>query len=484
MKLFVKLLKTYLLAVLCIAVATALRIWPLNVLGDRFIWSSFYPAVVLSALYGGLYPGLFATFVSCLIAYTGWHYFSDHSFSADNAGVVGMLVFVVNGVLISAIAQALKKSRETNARASRQLEEKIAQLNALSDHLPDSFTYQSTAGSGPEPEMVHISNGVGKFIKGAGEEIVRNQELLHRLIWHEDRDYFIRERDKAKKNISEFQVDVRFNRPDGTFGWATIHSKPRQREDGIYVWDGLFTDITQRVNLERELTRQQLRSQQLITEMAIQEHEEEKNQVSYELHEQINQLLAAAKMNLDYIRSRKIPHDDILADCILNLKNAIEKINLLFESIDAPTFDMVGLGMRIESLADEILRPYFPLVSVELVRHELDQLPEKIKLLLYRIVKNRLNFIRDHVEPCAVEIAIAVSDSQLQMSLNYTGPTFEKDPDKWSMDLRKIRSRVEFYGGTLRISSGGDGTCQTQISLPLGMTELPSDPIAAAFFPR
>ncbi len=469
----IKILQPFVLALVFTISATVLRIWPLDVLGDRFIWSSFYPAVVLSAIYGGLFPGLFATLLSCIIASKGWHFFSGHSFTQDNAGWLGMLVFVINGILISVVAEALKRSREKNVRANKILEEKIAQLNALSDNLPDSFVYQSTIGKNLMPEIIYVSNSVQKFVETTGGEVVRNPELLYKLIWKEDRDIFMSEQNKAARSISELKIDVRFNRQDATYGYATIHSRPRKREEnGTYVWDGLFTDITERVLLEKELNRQQLRSQQLFTEMAIQEHEDEKNQVSYELHEQINQLLAAAKINMELMKSKRDPNEGMLKGSITNLKQAIEKINLLFESIDAPSFELLGLAGRIESLAKGLRQNHYPPVLLDFSHSALDELPEKIKLLLYRITKNRVHYIRDNIEPCEVMIRAKINNELLQFCISYSDDMFDADPDKWSIDLRKIKNRVEFYGGSIDVTCDKKSECKVDISLPLHVAEI------------
>jgi len=41
-----------------VAAAAALRLWPLQALGTRLAWLTFYPAVAIGALYGGLFAGL------------------------------------------------------------------------------------------------------------------------------------------------------------------------------------------------------------------------------------------------------------------------------------------------------------------------------------------------------------------------------------------------------------------------------------------
>lgn len=467
----IEVLRSLGISILLIAAATALRVWPLDMLGDRFIWSSFYPAVVLAALYGGFVSGIFTMILSCIITYYGWHYFSGRNFLEDNAGWAGMLVFILNGILISVVAEVLRRTKNKTLKAKKELEERNAQINAISDNLPDSFIYQATTGKDGIPKLIYVSNGAEKFIQKKAEEIVQNPEFLYQFIWEEDREMFIKARNKAAEKTFTLNIDVRFYRTDGECGWANIHSKPRRKEDGTYIWDGLFSDITYRVLLEKELNRQQLRSQQLLMEMSIQEHEHEKSQVAYELHEQINQLLIATKIQLDLLRQKKGSTENTVQQSISQVKLAIEKINLLFEAIDAPSFSELGLGERIEMLASDMLRQKKQEILLDFSPVVLNPLPDNLKLLLYRIIKNRLNYIGDHSGPCKVLISITASNSFLHLSVFHADHSCNSDSEDWSIDLRRIQSRVEFYGGSLTINLSGQG-CEMKVSLPVTVSEV------------
>jgi len=51
----------FLVAALLIVAASSLRIWPLQALGSTLTWLTFYPAVMIAAIYGGLAAGLLTT---------------------------------------------------------------------------------------------------------------------------------------------------------------------------------------------------------------------------------------------------------------------------------------------------------------------------------------------------------------------------------------------------------------------------------------
>ena len=63
--------RRYLVAVALIAAAASLRIWPLHSLGATLVWLTFYPAVMVIAIYGGLSAGLLGTGLAYLTAIFG-----------------------------------------------------------------------------------------------------------------------------------------------------------------------------------------------------------------------------------------------------------------------------------------------------------------------------------------------------------------------------------------------------------------------------
>jgi PAS domain S-box-containing protein len=87
----------------------------------------FFAAVMVAAWFGGLWPGLLATVLSALLS---WYFFLAPTYSLDLDFSQGLrlAVFVVEGVIISGLSQALHSSRrevqvkalESRARARQQ----------------------------------------------------------------------------------------------------------------------------------------------------------------------------------------------------------------------------------------------------------------------------------------------------------------------------------------------------------------------------
>jgi light-regulated signal transduction histidine kinase (bacteriophytochrome) len=111
--------RRYLLAVVLIGAASALRLWPLEALGARLAWLTFYPAVAVAALFGGLYAGLFATLLSCFMVSFVLPA-SGHAMMNDAIDWLGMGVFFATAMVVAGVAEAMLRA---NARAKTAKEE-------------------------------------------------------------------------------------------------------------------------------------------------------------------------------------------------------------------------------------------------------------------------------------------------------------------------------------------------------------------------
>ena len=103
-----------------ILVAAALRLWPLQALELRIPWVTFYPAVMIAGMYGGLGPGLLATALTVLVI-AFWSP-TGQPFLVAPGDWLGAAVFAVNASLISAITEAMHRARARADQAREQAE--------------------------------------------------------------------------------------------------------------------------------------------------------------------------------------------------------------------------------------------------------------------------------------------------------------------------------------------------------------------------
>lgn len=110
----------YAAPLLLVAIAAAMRVWPLQDLGPRIPYVTFYPAVMLAGLYGGLGVGLMTVALSALTI-VFWSP-TGEPFIVDAGDWLGMAVFTVNCTMISAIAEAMLRAQARANAAQAQAE--------------------------------------------------------------------------------------------------------------------------------------------------------------------------------------------------------------------------------------------------------------------------------------------------------------------------------------------------------------------------
>lgn len=191
----------------------------------------FYPAVVLSAWYGGLGPGLVATVLSGLAISYNWLP-SRHWFAAGDPGdLLGLAIFLAIGLLISILNE--RQVRHTTAilatlRKSEQRYRLLFQLNPVA-------MFQSRR----DGRMVDCNEEFVRFLGYASRD-----EVLARNA----REFYVnpREREDLMTRLRPGRAitnhELRWRRSDGTP--FSILLSAREEVDGVL--DGLVMDIPTR----------------------------------------------------------------------------------------------------------------------------------------------------------------------------------------------------------------------------------------------
>lgn len=128
----------HLAAVGVIGLAVAMRIWPLASLGSTLTWITFYPAVLVAAVIGGLVAGLIATGLTCVIAIFGWQLLVHAPFIKTPGDWLGVAVFIISGVLISAVAEAMRRAHARARAATSQADRANQLLTRQHDELVEA----------------------------------------------------------------------------------------------------------------------------------------------------------------------------------------------------------------------------------------------------------------------------------------------------------------------------------------------------------
>ena len=237
--------------------------------------------------------------------------------------------------------------------------------------------------------------------------------------------------------------------------------------------------------LERRLTEQRGREEQIAIDLQrlsarlLYAQEEEQRRIARELHDEVGQLLSAAKVELA-VAGRRLDQTggaDLLSDAASSVDIALRSVRDLSRLLHPSALDDLGLVAALESQVADFRRRHdiavdFTHVGIE-GRHS-----EETERAVYRIVQEALTNIARHAHAGAVRVFLIADAVTCRVVVEDDGIGFdvadaERPGRRHGLGLLGIRERVSQLGGTVKIESIESGGTRLEVELPN------RDPIAA-----
>jgi PAS domain S-box-containing protein len=210
----------------------------------------------------------------------------------------------------------------------------------------------------------------------------------------------------------------------------------------------------------------------------IETEERERRQFAQLLHDDLQQMLAAAKMQLETVSAR-FPHESSLADVKNILMESIGKSRRLSHELSPPVLHHSGLVAALQWLGQRMGEQFG--LEVQLETNLEQQHDYKIvKTFLFRAVQELLFNIVKHAGVKRAFIALSDSDNALTISVRDDGQGFDPDnlynaASKAGFGLLSIRERASHIGGSLTIDSAPGRGSRFTLAVPLGVTNVHVD---------
>lgn len=154
-------------------------------------------------------------------------------------------------MLVSTYDQAVHINDELASR-ERALAQSKRLLADITDGLP-GVVYQYWLEPGGKRGINFISAGVGELFGISREAVLANVDVVYDRIVAEDAAAMQAAIDTSARSLSRFRYEFRMRQPDGSLRWHSVDAVPQRRADGTVVWNGYWTDVTDRKALEHLL---------------------------------------------------------------------------------------------------------------------------------------------------------------------------------------------------------------------------------------
>ena len=309
-------------------------------------------------------------------------------------------------------------------------------------------------------------------------------ELLSRsfldFVHPDDRDSTLNEVGKLAGGLPAVHFENRYRHADGSYRWLLWNSTPVAEEGLLYA---SAIDITERKQADEKYRRLQAESTrtfaenerklQVMTNRLLLAEEKERRRIARGLHDDVGQILLAAKILIGEMNGRLSSSDQESAKELKNLiDHAIQSTRSLSFDLATEALYDVGLGAALQSLCQRAQqRSGIHFISPEILPG--NPIPKSARVILYRVGRELIRNTVKHSGARTAKLSLTMEGGLVQLVVQDDGCGFDVSEQRKRWDKRKefglfsIEQQLRPIGGTLSLESLADnGTC-AKVTLPL-----------------
>ena len=503
---------SYWIAFVSVSAALIVSRWPMVHLQDAPV-SLFLCAVILSAWFGGLWPGVLATGLSAL---TFYYYFLPpvYSLHAKPEEVPRFAIFMVSALFVGSLTVAQRSATESLRRARDDLKVRVQEIQQTNQalqaesHERMQIENRLRRSEGYLAEAQRLSHtGSWASMPSVGEIRYLSEECYRVLGFdlHDGQPRYetffqrIHPDDQAKVSEAvgtaadakaEFDLDYRIVHPGGEIRDIHVVGHPVLSPSGDLVeFVGTVMDITERKRAEEERERLRQANADLVRVSRV----TTMGELTASLAHEVNQPIAAATTNANTCLRWLAADTPNIEEARLAAMRIVKDGNRAAEIISRIR-QLFKKGTSQRELVDvnEIIREMIVLLRGEIARYNIliaanlaaglpQVIADRVQLqqVLMNLMINGIEAMKDAegTRELAIrsqrmdnEVVVSVSDSGVGLPPQHTEQIFNAffttKPHGTGMGLRISRSIIESHDGRLWAADNSPRGASFHFSLP------------------
>jgi PAS domain S-box-containing protein len=376
---------------------------------------------------------------------------------------LALQIFLIGISVPTILLMALMQEQERTARALSESQRRYGMATAAGAN--GVWEWNLATGA------LYIEPSLKALIGYADDEIANTMAAWSRHLEPRDEKDIRRQVDAYVSGRAPlYEVEHRAVHRDGSVRWLLCRGLATERVDGAVVRiAGTSTDITERKRAEEELRRSSERIRELAGRL-ISAQEEERRRVARDLHDDLNQKLAALSIGLSRAR-RRVPTSALVAHAEIELlqqrtSDLVSDVRALSHALHPVVLELNGLVPALAAFAAEMKR----LESFDLelkLPQTLPEIPREVAVGLYRIAQESVRNAARHSGADRASLALTVKDHGVTLAVRDAGCGFDPALRNGGLGLVGIRERVNLLRGRLVLKSTiGRGT-RLRVTVPL-----------------
>lgn len=283
-----------------------------------------------------------------------------------------------------------------------------------------------------------VHTGDRQKIKKAFRYAVKKQEHILEL------EYRVQTKDGAVKNVFDrIHIIYKYGKPVRLIGAIMDNTEKKQLENAA---------INHKAEIEKAIVAAHVHAQ-----------EEERDRISKELHDNVNQLILSSKMYISIARNQPDNASAMLDKAVEYQLMALEESRKLSKQMSTAVIQHTGFVNTVDGIFSNLQANGIN-VSVTLSSPLIQNLSGNQLLMLIRIIQEQTSNILKYAEAKMVTMAVTAKESQVLLAIKDDGKGFDPDAVSGGIGFTNIKSRVSALGGQMNIYAAPGKGCQMVVA--------------------
>ena len=201
-----------------------------------------------------------------------------------------------------------------------------------------------------------------------------------------------------------------------------------------------------------------------LSHQLLRAQERERKRIAKELHDGLGQNLATIKFGIE--RSLQSLSEEIQPDIYRTLESTIQlaqtaadEVRRLASDLRPAILDDLGILATIRWFCREFATIYSNIRLEKSLEIGEADVPESLKIVLYRVLQEALNNIAKHSQAQSAKISLRQINGKIELLVEDKGKGFSPGSGRTGVGLASMKERVELSGGSFTLqTSRGHGT--------------------------
>lgn len=319
-----------------------------------------------------------------------------------------------------------------------------------------------------ETNEIYRSEAFCSFSGYSIKEIQPNLDWWINKVHPDDKD---RVRNKVNEaiqlGIANWKDEYRFQCADGNYKYLLDSGIILYRNGMPVRIIGAIQDLTERKELEARLLHEEIQKQKIVNQASLAAQEQERDNISKELHDNVNQILMSAKLFMSTAQKNPSQSEELLGKAIEYQMLALEEIRRLSKSLSTSLIKTVGLKASIQDIVHNMIMLEQLDVEFRFNSRLEDKLSNEQKLMVYRIIQEQTSNIIKYAEAKNVQILINENNDTVHLVISDDGKGFDPKQKLQGIGFTNVFSRADAYNGKISIISSPGNGCTLELKFPI-----------------